>query len=81
METEIISFLKGNDDILKSRILKEIEHQSELMNYEAALELKNELDYINVVMEKQKVESYTAKQTGLHRICKVFTKIVACSTG
>ena len=56
METEIISFLKGNDDILKSRILKEIEHQSELMNYEAALELKNELDYINVVMEKQKVE-------------------------
>ncbi len=56
MESEILSFLRGNDDIITNKLRKEIEKQSELLNYEKALELKNELDYINVIMERQKVE-------------------------
>ena len=56
MESEILSFLRGNDDIIVNKLKQEIEHQSELLNYEKALELKNELDYINIVMERQKVE-------------------------
>ena len=56
MEADILSFLRGNDDIITKKLREEIEHQSELMNYEKALELKNELDYINIVMERQKVE-------------------------
>lgn len=56
MEKEILSILNGNDDILISKLLSLIEMHSENMNYEVALELKNELDNIKIVMEKQKVE-------------------------
>ena len=56
MEAEILSFLRGNDDVITKKLREEIAHQSELLNYEKALELKNELDYINVIMERQKVE-------------------------
>jgi len=56
MESEIISFLKGNDAIIKNKILERINYHSEHMNYEHALELKKELDYMNVVLAKQKVE-------------------------
>ena len=56
MEKEILSFLNGNDDIIVNKLMDSIKMHSESMNYEAALELKNELDYIKVVLEKQKVE-------------------------
>ncbi len=56
METEILSFLKGNADILRERILEKINVYSNNLNFEMAMELKKELDYINVVMEKQKME-------------------------
>lgn len=56
MENEILSFLRGNDDVLKSKILDKINIYSENMNYEMALELKNELEYIDIVLSKQKVE-------------------------
>lgn len=56
MEKEILSFLNGNDDIIVDKLMDSIAKHSENMNYEAALELKNELDYIKVVLEKQKVE-------------------------
>ena len=56
MEKDILSFLNGNDDILVDKLMDSITRHSENMNYEAALELKNELDYIKVVLEKQKVE-------------------------
>lgn len=56
MENEILAFLNGNDDVIISKLNKMIEFHSEKMNYEVALELKQELDYIKVVMEKQKVE-------------------------
>ena len=56
MEDEILSFLRGNEDIIKNKLKEKIEYYSENMNYEMALDLKKELDYMSVVLEKQKVE-------------------------
>jgi excinuclease ABC subunit C len=56
MENDILSFLGGNDKIIIDKLNKMIEEQSEKLNFEVALELKNELDYIKVVMEKQKID-------------------------
>ena len=56
MENEILSFLRGNDAIIKKKLLDKIEEASEKLNYEIALELKNDYDYINMLMNKQKVE-------------------------
>ena len=56
MEQEILSFLRGNDEILKNKILNKINEYSENLNYEMALELKKELEYIDIVLSKQKVE-------------------------
>ena len=56
MENEILSFLRGNDDILKNKILQKIEEYSYNLNYEMALDLKKELEYVDIVMSKQKVE-------------------------
>ena len=56
MEAEILSFLRGNDKILKDRLLEKINTYSESLNYEMAKELTEELNYINIVLDKQKVE-------------------------
>lgn len=56
MEQEILSFLRGNDSILRNKLLEKINIYSESMNYEMALELKKELEYIDIVLDKQKVE-------------------------
>lgn len=56
METEILSFLRGNTQILKDKLMDKINKYSETLNYEMAKELKEELNYINIVEEKQKVE-------------------------
>lgn len=56
MEEEIISFLKGNSSLIKKKIMEKIEYHSKEMNYEVALDLKKELDYISMVLDKQKVE-------------------------
>ena len=56
MEKEILEFLRGNDKILIDKIIKKIEMFSNNLNFETALELKKELDYIKVVLDKQKVE-------------------------
>lgn len=56
MEKEILSFLNGNDKILTDKIKEKMEIYSQNLNFEMALELKKELDYINVVLDKQKVE-------------------------
>ncbi len=56
MEAEILAFLNGNDESLIKKLMEMIELQAEELNYEVAKELKEELDYIKVVMEKQKVE-------------------------
>ena len=56
MENDIIKFLKGNEEVITNKIMEKIRFYSEQLNYEEALELKKELDYIKVVMEKQRVE-------------------------
>lgn len=56
MEKEIISFLKGNDTVIKNKIIEKMNYHSEHMNYELALELKHELDYMSMILSKQKVE-------------------------
>ncbi|MDD4706443.1 MAG: excinuclease ABC subunit UvrC [Bacilli bacterium] len=58
MIEEITSFLKGNDAIIKDRLLKQLNYYAEEMNYELANELKNELNYIKIILEKQRVELY-----------------------
>ena len=56
LRNEIISILNGHDEILINKINEKIKVNSDNLNFEVALELKKELDYIKVVFEKQKVE-------------------------
>ena len=56
MEQEILSFLKGNDEILRNKIMDKINKYSEDLNFEMALDLKKELEYIDIVLSKQNVE-------------------------
>ena len=56
MEKEILDFLKGNDKILIDKIMEKIRIFSDNLNFEAALEMKKELQYIEVILDKQKVE-------------------------
>ena len=56
MENEIIDFLKGNDEIIINKINTKIKEQSANLNYEAAAELKKDLEYFKVLHNKQKVE-------------------------
>jgi len=56
MEDEILSFLRGNGDILRNKIKAKMEVYSKNLNFEMALELKKELDYINIILDKQKME-------------------------
>ena len=56
MESSILSFLGGNDKILKDKIEETMQKHSEMLNFESALELKQELDYMNIVLDKQKIE-------------------------
>ena len=55
MQEDILGFLNGNDKILKDKILEKMESYSKALNFELALELKKELDYINIVLDKQKI--------------------------
>ncbi len=56
MEQEILSFLRGNDEVLRNKIMDKINKYSETLNFEMALDLKKELEYIDIVLDKQKVE-------------------------
>ncbi len=56
MENEILSFLRGNDKILVDKINEKMQIHSDNLNFELAQELKEELNYIKIVLAKQKVE-------------------------
>ena len=56
MEKDIIRFLKGDESVITNKLLEKIEFYSNQLNFEKAKELKEELDYIKVVMERQRVE-------------------------
>lgn len=56
IKNEVLSILNGNDKLLIDRIKEKIEINSQNMNYEVCKELKEEYDYINIIMNKQHVE-------------------------
>ena len=56
MEKDIVSFLKGNNEIVTDKLKEEIKKESDALHFEKALELKNLLDDINVILVKQKIE-------------------------
>lgn len=56
MKRDIIKFLNGDDSIVRDKLEKEMQEESNLMHYEKALEIKNLLDYIKVTLTHQKVE-------------------------
>ncbi len=57
MEKDIIRFLKGDHEIVTDKLKEEIEKESAALHYEKALELKELLDDIKVVLVKQKIET------------------------
>lgn len=56
MIREVKSILNGNEDILIKKINEKMQIASDNMNYEIALNLKSELEYIKLLSNKQKVE-------------------------
>ena len=56
MKEEIISFFNGNSENLIKKIETKMYDCSSKLQYEKALEYKELLDYINITLEKQKVE-------------------------
>ena len=56
MREEIISFFNGNSDIVISKLEKKMIDSSNKLQFEKAIEYKEILDYINITLEKQKVE-------------------------
>lgn len=65
MEKSILGFLNGDDKILIDKIHSKMEEYSKALNFELALELKKELDYINIVLSRQKItiQDYTNRDS------------------
>ena len=55
MVGEITRFLKGDDKILVDKIKSKMNFASEKLQFEKALEYKNELEYIEATLDRQKV--------------------------
>ena len=53
MENDVLSFLKGNTNVIVNKIKDKIRTASDNLNFELAKELKDELEYINIISEKQ----------------------------
>ena len=83
MEKEILSFLSGNDDIIINKIKEKMEKYASNLQFEDAQSMKEYLEYINIIMEKQKIDlpdlidrdviSYTI-QNGYLSICIFFIR-------
>ena len=56
MEKEILSFLNGNDDIIINKLKEKMEVYSSNLQFEEANEMKEYLEYINIIMQKQKID-------------------------
>ncbi|MBQ9012329.1 MAG: excinuclease ABC subunit UvrC [Bacilli bacterium] len=55
MVSEVTSFLKGNYKDVKEKIKKLMKESSDNLNFESAIEYKEMLEYIDKVLEKQKI--------------------------
>ena len=53
---EIISFLNGNFNDIKNKLTNELEQSIKKLNFEKSMEIKEMLDYINSILNKQKIE-------------------------
>ena len=53
MENDVLSFLKGNTNVIVNKIKDKIRTASDNLNFELAKELKDEHEYINIISEKQ----------------------------
>lgn len=70
MMNEIVSFLKGNNEIIIKRLKEDMERASEALNFEKALELKNMLNDIDITLTKQKIDlnkNYQFDLFGFHQ--------------
>ena len=56
MINDITSFFNGNDSIIRDKILERIENASGNLDFERAHELKEYLDYIDIIQERQKID-------------------------
>lgn len=56
LKKDIIRFLNGDHTLITKKIEEELKKESEKLNFENAKELKELLDYINITLERQKVE-------------------------
>ena len=56
MKDEIISFFNGNSNIIISKLESKMQMYSDKLQFEKALEYREILNYINITLEKQKVE-------------------------
>ena len=56
MIKEITSFLNGNFDDIRKKLKKEMLEESSKLNFERAKEIKELLDYIDKILEKQKID-------------------------
>ena len=56
MKDEIISFFNGNSEIIKDKLEQKMLECSDKLEFEKALEYREYLNYINITLEKQKVE-------------------------
>lgn len=56
MKEEIIAFFNGNSDKVIERLTEKMNIASSKLQFEKAFEYKESLDYINITLEKQKVE-------------------------
>ncbi len=57
MKEEVIRFLKGDHSLITNKIKEEMEKYSSNLEFEKALEMKQLLDYINVISTHQQVET------------------------
>ena len=56
MTSEIISFLKGNGDVVMNKLKQEMLEASNALNFEKAKELKEMLDDIEITLRRQKID-------------------------
>ena len=56
MKNEIISFFNGNHKVITKKLENLMQEAANKLKFEKAIEYKELLDYINITLEKQKVE-------------------------
>lgn len=56
MINDITQFFNGNDSVIRDKIIERITNASENLDFERASELKEYLDYIDIIQERQKID-------------------------